>query len=73
MRSTASDPPTVTEPQRSNQRPDVPQATTGCARQMTGRACQMTGRADRTVLRAREATTGRALGNDRTRQCQRPV
>jgi hypothetical protein len=46
---------------------------TGRACQTTGRAAQTTGHADRTVPRAREATTGRALGNDQTRQCQRPV
>jgi hypothetical protein len=40
---------------------------------MTGRAAQPTGRADRTVPRVHEAMTGRALGNDLTRQCHRPV
>jgi hypothetical protein len=39
---------------------------TGRAAQMTGRAAQPIGHADRTVPRAREATTGRAPGNDRT-------
>jgi hypothetical protein len=34
---------------------------------MTGRAGQLTGRADCLAPRAREATTGRALANDRTR------